>query len=94
MHRLEQLSVDDLIACSGVFRGVAKDASSMEEAAQQITDYLRNSLVDGDDEKACPLVRFYKTHPFGRLEPELQAAAGHGLTGAIDDETRCLTLLG
>ncbi len=66
----------------------------MEEAAQRITDYLRNTLVDGADEKACPLVRLYKTHSFGRLEPDLQAAAAQGLTGAIDAETRCLTLLG
>ena len=94
MHRLDLFSVDDLVACSAAFREIGASSASMEDAAQGITDYLHGSLVDEVDEQAVPLVRLYKTHPFRDLEPDLQAFALDTGAGAIDDETRCLTLLG
>jgi hypothetical protein len=44
--------------------------------------------------RACALVRFYKTHPYGQLEPPLREFAAAQL-GAIapDDAMRCLTLM-
>jgi len=95
VHRLDLLSVDDLVECSQVFRGIGTSASTMEEAAQAMTQYLHGSLVDETGAPATALVRLYKTHRFGDLGPELQdfaeRAAGDEL---LTDDTRCLTLLG
>lgn len=95
MHRLSSLSVDDLVQCSSVFRAIGAEAESMEAAAQSITDYLHRHLVDDDGQPAAPLVRLYKSHRFGELDPELQDfAAVTGVGHLVQDDTRCLTLLG
>ena len=90
MHRLDRLSVDDLVACSATFKELTAGAGSMERAGQALAEYLQHHLVDGEGERACPLVRFYRTCRYRDLPPELQDFAG-----AVDDgRTRCLTLLG
>lgn len=95
VHRLDQLSVDDLVECSQVFRGIAASAVTMEEAAQAITGYLHETFVDAAGAPATALVRLYKTHRFGDLETELQEFAQRAdAAGLLDDDTRCLTLLG
>jgi len=72
----------------------------MEAAAGAIVDYLRASFVDKDTgEPSIALARFYKTLPFERLEPELQAAAvaacaeAGGMPAGLQG-IPCLTLLG
>lgn len=62
----------------------------MEAAGQAIAEYLQQQLVDGEEQLACPLVRFYRTCRFRDLPPDLQEFAG----AVDDDRTRCLTLLG
>ena len=95
MHRLTEFSVDELVACSEAFRDLRQEAASMEEAAQAITAYLYEHLVDAEGRPACPLVRLYKTHRFGQLPPDLQAFAHDSAPGQVlDDDVRCLTLLG
>lgn len=95
MHRLDQLSVDDLFTCSQVFREVAAGAETMEDAAQGVTDYLHRNLLDADGAPAAPLVRLYKTHRFRDLEPGLQEFAEQAAAAEeLRPETRCLTLLG
>jgi hypothetical protein len=94
VHRLDRLSIDDLIECSSAFRGISSGAASLEEAAQEITRYLHHHLVDGEGAPACPLVRLYKTHRFDGLGPELQAFARSAAEEDVEADTRCLTLLG
>lgn len=95
MHRLDLLSVDDLVGCSHFFRGIAASAETMEDAAQAVTEYVHDTFVDAAGSRATALVRLYKTHRFADLPPELQDCAqradAHGL---LDDDSRCLTLLG
>ena len=69
---------------------------SMEDAAQQLVEYLRRVLVDADGQPQCSLVRCFKTHPLGRLPADLAAAARLSLTSGAGDaaEVPCLTLLG
>ena len=95
MHRLDHFSVDDLIACSAVFKDLGTAAASMEDAAQAIAAYLHEHLVDADDRPACPLVRIYKTHRLRDLDPQRQLFARALLGGEeAHHESRCLTLIG
>lgn len=95
MHRLDTFSVDDLIACSAAFKDVTAGAPTMEAAAQAITRYLHEHLVDADGVPACPLVRFYKTQRLDQLDDELRAFAERAADAEapLPPRTRCLTLL-
>ena len=67
----------------------------MEEAAQRVCRVLYDELVTPEGTKACALVRCYKTHSYGKLEPELQAFARAVLQeNPIASAIRCLTLMG
>jgi len=65
----------------------------MEQAANRIVGYFYEQFVDEQTgEPACALVRFYKTHPYEGLTPELRAFAGSVL--GHDPESphmKCLT---
>jgi two-component system, NtrC family, sensor kinase len=67
----------------------------MESVADRIVKYLYTHLLDLKTEsRACALVRFYKTHPYGALEPALQAFAQRSAGDVPLAETvACLTLL-
>ena len=68
----------------------------MEDAANKIVQYLRTKLTGKPaEDKACSLVRFYKTHAYGELSPDLQKFADGILGHSPDVSTvKCLTLLG
>ncbi len=92
---LQQFGVDDLRACSDELRALPGAAGSVADEAQLICEFLYGALVDEDGKPACPLVRLYKTERYGELEPELQDFARGLLDGSqVDDDVRCLTLLG
>jgi hypothetical protein len=75
-------------------RRAVRGAESLEAAANVIVRYLYEHCVGAGALRSCVLVRFYKTHAFGALEPDQQRFAAAQL-GAIPprDEMRCLTLL-
>jgi hypothetical protein len=68
----------------------------MEEAARRTVNFLYERLVGGrSGQRACVLVRLFKTHPYGQLPEELQEVARRMLGGRTPPEsTRCLVLLG
>jgi two-component system NtrC family sensor kinase len=75
-----------------------KQATTMEDAAAGICRVLYDQLeaeTPAGRTRACVLVRCFKTHRFGLLEPEMQRAAAARLPdGAISTpEMRCMTLL-
>jgi sigma-B regulation protein RsbU (phosphoserine phosphatase) len=84
-----------MFECSAGLRSACRTATSMEGAARAIVDHLRESFVEkATGERSLPLVRFYKSHPFDRLEPELKdAAAASSSTQAHLGSVPCLTLL-
>jgi len=85
----------EMLRCGLDLRRETKDMASMEDAATAIVRYFRGAFRDpATGEPECALVRFYKTHPYGALEPELQAFA-RGLMGGREppDATKCLVLL-
>jgi hypothetical protein len=66
----------------------------MEDAAVAIVRYLYDELVDEAGERACALVRLYKTHPYRELPASVRDFAGGMLDERPSDDLRCLTLLG
>ena len=87
MSRLEAFSGDDLRRFGDAIRAIATQAATMEESANRIADVLWDGLP-GD----CALTRVYKTHPYGKLPPDLRAFAA-AIGGDLGDDVRCLTLL-
>ncbi len=63
-------------------------------AADRIVNYLCSNLGDEHQAKSRALLRFYKTHRYGALSPELQGFA-QGILGHPPEsaEMRRLTLL-
>jgi hypothetical protein len=92
---LTKFGLSEMLRCSTELRRATRDAATMEEAAQRVCRVLYDELITPEQGKACALVRCYKTHLFGRLEPDQQAFARAVFQGqSIAPTTRCLTLLG
>lgn len=95
MPDLAHFSLSDMSVCSRALRGMGAGAASMEAAADKLVRYLYETLTDDQTGgPACALVRCYKTHPYGDLEPGLQAFA-RATAGEqqLPAATKCLTLL-
>ena len=75
-------------------RRAVRGAESLEEAADAVVHYFYNACATPAGERSCVLARFYKTHPFGGLDPALQRFAADQLG---EERPRagmpCLTLL-
>lgn len=83
-----------MIELGAELRSAHHDAESMEEAARVAVSHLYENLVDSQTgTRNCVLVRFFKTHRFADLDPELQQFALRCGGGNMDADTRCLTLL-
>lgn len=94
MHDLGGFSLRDMAECSARVRRLGHGAGSMEEAAGRIVTYLYNDLADHrSGQRACALVRFYKTHPYGLLDAGRRRFASRLLDVDAPPSTRCLTLL-
>ena len=59
-----------MLRVSQGLRRAVQGGACMEAAAEHVCRYLYDELVEGG-RRACVLVRFYKTHPYGALRPEL-----------------------
>jgi hypothetical protein len=93
-YDLTKFGLGDMLKSSLRLREAAAGASSLEDSALRICRFLYDELHGPDIQRACPLVRCYKTHPFGGLDPELQSFAKR----ALGDEParpsmKCLTLM-
>jgi hypothetical protein len=93
-HDIAEFTMADMAACSAGFRRIGEDASSMEETAGRIVDYLYRQLSAQGSEGPLALVRLFKTHPYNELKPELQALASKLLGCRPAPSMKCLTLLG
>jgi hypothetical protein len=92
---LTDFDLAEMLRCGLDLRRETKECGSMEDAAGSIVRYFHEAFRDPKTgEPECALVRFYKTHPFGGLERELQGFAT-GLMGGRKpaDEMKCLVLL-
>lgn len=96
-HRLGKptFKMSDMIECGSKLRRLGAGAQSMEAAADHIVHYLYEHLRDQvRGQRACALIRFYKTHSYCGIDEELQTFARSLDDGiARNPQTKCLTLL-
>jgi hypothetical protein len=95
MYNLETFTKADMCRCAVTLRNMDESVKSMEETSDRIVRYIYDNFVEQrTGERACALVRFFKTHRYGQLNVEAQTAARAILNGqSIDPATKCLTLL-
>ena len=72
-------TVGAMLRAGIAIRRAVRGADSLETAADVITRYLYDHCVSSSGERSCALVRFYKTHRYGDLEPALQLFAARQL---------------
>ena len=95
MYDLAALSDSDVAECGARLEGLSSGTPHMEEVADKIVGHLYENLMDRQSgQKACALVRFYKTHLYSKLDSQLQDFA-RGILGEVpaSPDMRCLTLL-
>jgi len=95
MFDLGHFTLRDMTTCGAALRKLGCGAQSMEEVAGRIVTYFHDHLRDGPrGEKACVLVRFFKTHAFEGLPPPLQRFALDLRGGKPDSPAmKCMVLL-
>ena len=81
-YDLTNFDLGDMLKCSLRLRETASGAPTLEASAQRVCRFLYDELVDPESNRACALVRCYKTHAYASLDPELQGFA----RGALGDE--------
>ncbi|HEY9867916.1 MAG TPA: hypothetical protein V6D08_01810 [Candidatus Obscuribacterales bacterium] len=96
MYYLESFSLRDMTDLSACLRKLGNGAPSVEQVAEKTVAHLFDQIRSKDSgEPACALVRLFKTHRFGDLQPELRAFARTQLgTNGASDDMKCLVLLG
>ena len=95
MYDLTKFTQAEATECGNALRGMGGGAGNMETAANKIVQHLYTNLVDPQTrDKACALVRFVKTHPYGQLSSGLQEFAS-GILGSAPEspDMKCLTMM-
>ena len=93
-YDLTNFDLGDMLKCSLRLRETLSGAPTLESSAQRACKFLYDELHGADTPHACALVRCYKTHSFGTLEPELQSFARNVLGEETPRQTmKCLTLM-
>ncbi len=93
---IANFSVGDMLRAGLALRQAVRDAVALEAAANLVVRYLYDNCVDRETgQRSLAMVRFYKTHRFGDLEPDVRQFAERQL-GTLDPgpDLRCLALLG
>ena len=95
MHDLTRFTQSEATECGNALRALGSAASSMETAANNIVQQLYNNVIDSEiNEKACALIYFDKTHPYGQLASGLQEFASGIMGGAPESQDmKCLTMM-
>ena len=95
MYDLTRFTQSEATECGNALRALGSAASSMETAANNIAQHLYNNVINSEtNEKACALIRFYKTHPYGQLASGLQEFACGIMGGAPESQDmKCLTMM-
>lgn len=94
-YDLTQFDLSDMLQCGKALRLLARESSTLEAIAARTVRHLYEECRDkATGARQCTLVRFYKTHVFGKLDKQLQQFATKTAGDAhLTPETRCLTLI-
>lgn len=94
-YAIQRFGFTEMMDCRGRIRDLfADNPSTLEEAAARAVRFFHDEFVDDDGRPACALVRFFKTHAFRDLPPDLQSVVRESTAeSAVTPELRCLTLL-
>src|ERR1044071_2412969 len=91
---LRRFDLREMLRCGLDLRRAGRGAATLGRAAGAIVRDFHESFVDPESgERECALVRFYKTHAYGGVGPELQAFARARMQGSPYDAMKCLVLL-
>jgi two-component system NtrC family sensor kinase len=95
MFDLHNFTFAQMIRVAAHLRRLGSGATSMEDAAHRIVHYFHEQLVCNEArDRACVLVRLFKTHPYCDLDDELRLFATKMLNGATPSPSmKCLVLL-
>ncbi|MDC3953713.1 hypothetical protein [Polyangium jinanense] len=95
MHDLSTFSLDDMISCGAMLRGLGEGARSMEDTAGRVVRALYENLArPATGERSCALVRFFETERFDALPADPRKFAQRMAGGeALAPDTTCLQLL-
>ena len=75
-------------------QGMVRAARTVDAAATSIVQYLFRTLSTGDgSERACALVRFYRTARYDRLDAQQAGFAQQALGATPDPAMKCFTLV-
>jgi two-component system NtrC family sensor kinase len=91
---LTQFGLKEMLRCGLDLRKSAGEAGTLEEVARTVVRYFHDECRDAEGSRECLLARFYKTHAYGGLPPDLQAfARGVLAPDPPSNDMQCLTLL-
>jgi len=92
---LTNFDLHEMLRCGRELREAVRRAATLEEAARVVVRYFYDACIDPvTGGRSCVLARFYKTHAYGELPPDLQDFAAGLLAGAsVAPTMQCLTLL-
>ncbi len=95
MHDLTKFNLSNMTECGVKLRNIGHGASNMEEVANRIVNYFYENLINPENNQpACALIRFFKTHNYSDLPPELQQLVLKIVGNKSPIPTiKCLTLL-
>lgn len=93
---LADFGLAELLRCSLGLRDAVREAATLESAARACCEFFYKELTTEQGDRACALVRCYKTHPYRDLGVDLQMIARKSLARGLRStpELRCLTLMG
>jgi len=93
-YDLSSFDLGDMLKSSLRLREAITSAPTLESSAQRVCRFLYDELRGPDTNRACVLVRCYKTHPFVALEPDLREYARKAMGGGAPlPNMKCLTLM-
>jgi hypothetical protein len=91
---LQSFDLSETLRCGRGIRAAASEATTLEDAMNGICRFLFDELVDASGERACALIRCYKTHRYEKLEPDQRIFAAGLMAGETPDpDMKCLTLM-
>lgn len=94
-YDVSEFGFADMMDCRRRIRDLyADDPPTFEDAAERAVEFFHRELVDERGERACALVRFFKTHPYSELPDDLEAVVRAAVPDAPPvPDLRCLTLI-